>query len=559
MTAPLLPGGLSAHPLADAFPMIEGEARAEFEADVARHDLRTPIVMLEGLILDGRNRYLAAVKEGIIAADVDWRAHPSQFRIFNPAVEGSPLDFVLSENLTGRRHLTPSQRAMIAARLANMRQGHRSDLARPAAGEELPAPVPEVGRDEEISQGEAAARTGVSERLVRQARKVQEQGTAELNAAVQAGSVPLKVAEQLADLPFDEQVEVLRRSADPRALSRLAKEARDEKTAEKKARRSEKERALGDRQRALPANKYGVILADPAWRFESYSRETGADRAADNHYPTSTLEEIKALGVADIADDDCVLFLWATAPMLPEAIEVMAAWGFAYKSQVIWRKAEIGGAEPHNQGRLDRGHYSAGLVLGTGYWFRNAHEILLVGTRGNLPAPAPGEQWPSVIDAAPLRHSEKPIRFHDLIEAYFPNLPKIELNARRARDGWDLWGNEAPPVEVGEPSPDARAQYDELAKLCLWPADGVKFVWDKMAVEVLEAGYAAQVDGREIAKVLGCSPGAVFGKANRLGLTDKARQLTGLRNQGGKPEAASESGSRFRGSAADPVKTGAAE
>jgi N6-adenosine-specific RNA methylase IME4 len=95
------------------------------------------------------------------------------------------------------------------------------------------------------------------------------------------------------------------------------------------------------------------------------------DRAADNHYPTMTTEQICALEIP--AADNCALFLWATAPMLPEALAVMVAWGFTYKSHCIWAK--------------DR--------LGTGYWFRNQHELLLVGTRGNIPAPAPGTQFPS--------------------------------------------------------------------------------------------------------------------------------------------------------------------
>jgi hypothetical protein len=100
----------------------------------------------------------------------------------------------------------------------------------------------------------------------------------------------------------------------------------------------------------------------------------------------------------------------------------MAAWGFAYKSHEIWNKDRIG----------------------TGYWFRNKHELILVGTRGNIPAPAMGEQWPSVTDAPVGRHSAKPEIFLEMIEAYFPNLPKIELNRRGpARKGWDAWGNES--------------------------------------------------------------------------------------------------------------------
>jgi N6-adenosine-specific RNA methylase IME4 len=191
---------------------------------------------------------------------------------------------------------------------------------------------------------------------------------------------------------------------------------------DKAASRAAREHVLAGLQRALPDKKYGVILADPEWQFEPYSRDTGLDRAADNHYPTSGTDAICARPVQDIAADDCALFLCATSPMLPDALRVMAAWGFTYKSQAIWRKDRIG----------------------TGYWFRNQHELLLVGTRGNIPAPAPGTQWPSVIDAPVGKHSEKPDAFYELIESYFPNLPKIELNARRARAGWDSWGNEAP-------------------------------------------------------------------------------------------------------------------
>lgn len=186
-------------------------------------------------------------------------------------------------------------------------------------------------------------------------------------------------------------------------------------------RRREREAELGAALRALPDKKYAVILADPEWRFEPYSRETGMDRAADNHYPTSQLEDIKARDVASIAADDCILFLWATVPMLPQALEVMKAWGFEYKSHAIWDKVHIG----------------------TGYWFRNRHELLLIGLRGDIPAPTMGDQFPSIFQIARKEHSAKPEQFLELIEDYFPTLPKIELNRRGPpRPGWDAWGNE---------------------------------------------------------------------------------------------------------------------
>ena len=199
-------------------------------------------------------------------------------------------------------------------------------------------------------------------------------------------------------------------------------------TLEKQQMRANRERILGACQSALPTKKFGVIVADPEWRFEPWSRATGMDRAADNHYPTSCTEVIAARDVPSIAAADCVLFLWATAPMLPHALLVMAAWGFDYKSQVIWQKCRPSG-EP---------------FLGTGYWFRNAHELLLVGVKGNIPAPAMGTQEPSIIEAPVGKHSEKPEDFLQMIEDYFPTLPKIELNRRGpARPGWSAWGFEA--------------------------------------------------------------------------------------------------------------------
>jgi N6-adenosine-specific RNA methylase IME4 len=201
---------------------------------------------------------------------------------------------------------------------------------------------------------------------------------------------------------------------------------RAERTAEKKLRRQQREAELGARQAALPDKRYGVIYADPEWRFDVWS-DGGMDRAADNHYPTSPIDAICARRVEKIAADDCVLFLWATAPMLPEGLRVVAAWGFRYVSHFVWNKDRIG----------------------TGYWNRNKHELLLIGTRGDIPAPAMGTQWDSVIDAPLGGHSAKPENFLDLIEAYFPSLPKIELNRRGPpRPGWDAWGNEALTVST---------------------------------------------------------------------------------------------------------------
>jgi N6-adenosine-specific RNA methylase IME4 len=222
--------------------------------------------------------------------------------------------------------------------------------------------------------------------------------------------------QKLADLDepaFEVRVAEMKRRAT--SLSALNK-------ADIRERRAEREADLGAKQIALPNSCYGVIYADCPWRWEAWSRVTGLDWAAESHYATMSLDEIKALDIASIAAKDSVLFLWATQPALDQALDVMRAWGFTYKTHFVWAKDRIG----------------------TGYWNRNQHELMLVGTKGNIPAPAPGTQLSSLIAAAVGRHSEKPEIFYRLIEAYFPNLPKIELFARARRPGWHAWGNEAP-------------------------------------------------------------------------------------------------------------------
>jgi N6-adenosine-specific RNA methylase IME4 len=204
---------------------------------------------------------------------------------------------------------------------------------------------------------------------------------------------------------------------------RLKRNNPDPKTVAKRARRAEREQALAAAtlaaSEALGVRLYGVIYADPPWRFEPYSTETGMDRAAENHYPTMALDEIKALAVP--AAKDAVLFLWATAPMLPDALRVIEAWGFKYRSHFIWAKPKAG----------------------TGYWARNQHELLLIGARGQIPAPAPGEQFATIIAAADAgEHSEKPSCFREMIAEMYPTLPRLEMFARERFAGWDAWGNE---------------------------------------------------------------------------------------------------------------------
>ncbi len=166
--------------------------------------------------------------------------------------------------------------------------------------------------------------------------------------------------------------------------------------------------------KAIPKGKYRTIEADPPWALEAAERST-----AHQHYPTMDLDAIKALGLQVLtrAADDCHLYLWAITPMLPEAFEVMTAWGFTYKTLITWAKPSIG----------------------TGHYYRGATEHVLFGVRGKL-ACLRADQ-PNWFEAPRGRHSEKPERFYEIAETMSPG-PRLRLFARSEREGWASWINE---------------------------------------------------------------------------------------------------------------------
>ncbi len=182
----------------------------------------------------------------------------------------------------------------------------------------------------------------------------------------------------------------------------------------------------------FPEGKFGAILADCPWHFDYWSG-LGTARAAENHYETMTDAEIRALPIASFAADDCALFLWATMPMLPEALQVMAAWSFEYKT-VAFAWVKVLADNP----RKPR--------LGLGYWTRANAELCLLGTRGS---PKRLHRDVSQVIAEPIReHSRKPDCVHERIERLVAG-PYIELFGRAPWPGWQVWGDE--PAKFADP------------------------------------------------------------------------------------------------------------
>ncbi len=172
---------------------------------------------------------------------------------------------------------------------------------------------------------------------------------------------------------------------------------------------------------------YGTILADPPWQFQNRTGKMAPEHKRLNRYPTMDLDEIKKLPIGELAAEKSHLYLWVPNALLIEGIEVMKAWGFKYKTNLIWHKIRKDGGP---DGR------------GVGFYFRNTTEIVLFGIKGNLRTAQPGRSQVNIIRSQKQEHSRKPDALYEIIESCSPG-PYLELFARGKRKGWDAWGNQA--------------------------------------------------------------------------------------------------------------------
>lgn len=171
--------------------------------------------------------------------------------------------------------------------------------------------------------------------------------------------------------------------------------------------------------------QFGTILADPPWQFANRSGKVAPEHKRLLRYPTMALEDIVALPVESLALSRSHLYLWVPNALLAEGLAVMAAWGFTYKTYLLWEKVRKDGGP---DGR------------GVGFYFRNVTEVLLFGTRGALRTLEPGRRQVNVIRSQKREHSRKPDEQYPLIECCSPG-PYLELFARHGRPGWTQWGN----------------------------------------------------------------------------------------------------------------------
>jgi len=177
---------------------------------------------------------------------------------------------------------------------------------------------------------------------------------------------------------------------------------------------------------AKAAGQYSTILADPPWQFQNRTGKVAPEHRRLLRYPTMELREILELPVARLAAPQSHLYLWVPNALLQEGLRVMEAWGFTYKSNIVWHKIRKDGGP---DGR------------GVGFYFRNVTELVLFGVRGNMRTLPPGRRQVNLIASRKREHSRKPDEIYDIIESCSPG-PYLEVFARFRRPGWKQWGNE---------------------------------------------------------------------------------------------------------------------
>lgn len=354
---------LALHTQADQIPLLPEREYPAFRADVAARGVQVPLeVTKDGIVLDGRQRLRAARELEIDTVPV---------RVVAVADE---LDHMFRAAIL-RRQLTASQRAALIVEREEYRQlqgrGRRRQRANLVQSPEVET-LPPRGR----SRDEAGDWGAVCGRTIQDASTVH--------------------------------------AHDPELFERIKRNEISASNAAGKVRRRLRDQQLPPPP-PLPEGPFELIYADPPWQLGN----PDSLHAPEHHYPTMSLEEIKALDVP--AADDAVLFLWAVSSLLPQAIEVIETWGFEFKTTIVWVKDWIG----------------------LGVWVRNRHELLLVARRGNHPPPEREDRIDSVIEARRGRHSQKPERVYELLERMYPQAySKLELFARQAQPGWITWGNE---------------------------------------------------------------------------------------------------------------------
>jgi N6-adenosine-specific RNA methylase IME4/ParB-like chromosome segregation protein Spo0J len=370
------------HELANLFPLMDESQYSDLVADIKENGLLESIVLHEGKILDGRNRYNACNDAGVEPNFVEYEGEDA-------------LSYVISLNLN-RRHLNESQRAMIGARLANMK-GRRK-----------------VDEFSHFSNKDASDKLNVGIDSVKKAKKVQKEGIEDLQKSVEAGKVSVSAASDIATLDIAEQEDIVAKGEDE--ILKMATKIRKERSAESREQKAKM------RMEALaikpPEGKYRTIVIDPPWDMERIQMENRTFDKESFDYPTMSLDEIKSFKLP--AHEECHLWLWTTQKYLKYSFDLLDSWDFTYLATFVWHKN--GGFQPVGLPQFNC-------------------EFVLLARKGGQPF-METKQFFTCFNAPRREHSRKPDEFYDVVKRVCPE-PRIDIFSREDRDGYDVWGLES--------------------------------------------------------------------------------------------------------------------
>lgn len=364
-------------------PPLTSEEFNQLEQNCLAEGIREAILTWNGFIIDGHNRYEIANKWNL-----DFQTKSKHFKDEEEVKEWMIL------NQFGRRNLSNYQRSVLALQL--------EEVFKEKAKENLKSSGENFGKGTQISANpieikpietrkELAKVANVSHDTIAKVKVIEEKAPEEVKAQLRTGEVSINQAYQ----------EI----------------KKDEKKIEIEKRREEIRESLVLHELKATEKKYRIIYADPPWKYGNAMPEYVTE--PQDYYSLMSTEDICAMPVKDITEQNAVLFMWTTSPHLPEALDVVKSWGFTYKTTFIWDKIK------HNMG-----HYNS-----------VRHEILLVCTKGAC-TPDVKKLFDSVQSIERTEHSKKPEQFREIIETLYTFGNRIELFARTAPNGWDVFGNQ---------------------------------------------------------------------------------------------------------------------
>lgn len=354
-------------------PPLSSEELAQLEANILAEGCRDPLVVWDTedgpVLVDGHNRVEICNQHGI-----DFHTVSRDFDSEDEAAEW------IIRNQFGRRNLPHYVRCTLALQLEGMVAARAKANQRAGGGSGISGR--QISDKPSDTKRELAKIARVSHDTLAKVKKIEAAAPEEVRAKCATGEISINKAYS------------------------------DIRRAENRVQRQETLR-----QQPLPSGTYGVIYADPPWRYEHSETKS---RDIETQYPTMALDEICGLDIESMSAEDCVLYLWTTSPKVAESLQVVDAWGFNYRTCMVWVKDKIG----------------------MGYWARQRHELLLIATKGSPLTPDPSLRPDSVIESPRERHSQKPAQVRDMIAGLFPDMEMVELFQRSPTEGWEGWGNE---------------------------------------------------------------------------------------------------------------------